>query len=217
MLMRFAMPIKKLTGSELHKRGLNYTSISNAVVESIANPVALAIYCYLITKPHGWIVRRTDILNHFESLGLDRYSKAMRELKTAGLLVDEYIHEEGRMRGRRLVLLGYPEDSDNSTSGNPIIQTIDPPSNKVSTTVVTDNRNKELFEEFWRGYPRKSAKGDALKAFKSLPTEDQEQAIKCLASFVFNDDLKYIPYPASWLRSKRWLDEQDVQETRRAY
>ena len=217
MLMRFAMPIKKLTGSELHKRGLNYTSISNAVVESIANPVALAIYCYLITKPHGWIVRRTDILNHFESLGLDRYSKAMRELKAAGLLVDEYIHEEGRMRGRRLVLLGYPEDSDNSTSGNPIIQTIDPLSNKVPTTVATDNINKELFDTFWNWYPRKSAKGDAAKAFKALPPNEKQEAVDGVRIFQFSTDQKYIPYPASWIRSKRWLDEDSKAETKRAY
>lgn len=214
------MPIKKLTGSELHKRGLNYTSISNAVVESITNPVALAIYCYLITKPHGWIVRRTDILSHFESLGLDRYSKAMRELKTAGLLIDEYIHEEGRMKGRRLVLLGYPEHADNSISGNPIIQTIDPLSNKGSTTVVTDTNNKLYpFEDFWQLYPKRKDKGAAMKAWSKLSVSDKEKAISVLPKYRFDtkDGGKWIKNPATWINAASFHDDESTADKRRTF
>lgn len=216
------MPVKKMTPTELHKRQMPYTAISNRVIESITNPVALAIYAYLITKPNSWIVRRSDILNHFESLGLDRYGKAMRDLKAMGLLVDEYIHEDGRLAGRRLVLLGCPEHTDNSMSGKPIIQTIDPLSNKVSTITTTDS-NKDLypFEDFWKLYPKRKDKGAAMKAWKKLSSEDKAKAIEVLPSYQFDtrDNGKWIKNPATWLNAGSFYDEDStaVTQTRRTF
>lgn len=83
--------------------------------------------------------------------------------------------------------------------------------------------NGRGFLSFWTAYPKKKAKGDAEKAWNTIkPTEELLQII--LAKIEQEKDSeqwqkdggKYIPYPATWLRSKRWEDEGlDAIEDRR--
>ena len=74
------------------------------------------------------------------------------------------------------------------------------------------------FEKFWEAYPRKQAKVDAERAFKSLnPSEDLLAVI--IADIIsrkqseawLKDNGKYIPLPASYLRGKRWEDESAMK------
>jgi hypothetical protein len=71
------------------------------------------------------------------------------------------------------------------------------------------------FETFWSMYPRKIAKGAALKAWLKLTPLDQQLAIDALPNHVKHWELKqtekdYICYPATWLNGWRWLDEIDL-------
>jgi hypothetical protein len=71
------------------------------------------------------------------------------------------------------------------------------------------------FETFWSMYPRKIAKGAALKAWLKLTPVDQQLAIDALPNHVKHWELKqtekdYICYPATWLNGWRWLDEIDL-------
>lgn len=71
------------------------------------------------------------------------------------------------------------------------------------------------FETFWSMYPRKIAKGAALKAWLKLTPLDQQLAIDALPNHVKHWKLKqtekeYICYPATWLNGWRWLDEIDL-------
>jgi len=70
------------------------------------------------------------------------------------------------------------------------------------------------FDTFWTFYPRKRAKRDALKAWQQ--TEDERPALpdllRALRQMMFspewcNDGGRWIPYPATWLRSYGWDDE----------
>ena len=67
------------------------------------------------------------------------------------------------------------------------------------------------FEQFWRAYPRKTAKNDALKAWKqtakSRPPIDV--LLRAVAEYRETDEVVrgYIQYPATWLRAGRWDDE----------
>lgn len=68
------------------------------------------------------------------------------------------------------------------------------------------------FEFFWNRYPKKVAKADARKAWKqtSKARPDQETLMGCLALSCLKwvgIDAKFIPHPATWLRSERWADE----------
>ena len=67
------------------------------------------------------------------------------------------------------------------------------------------------FSRFWAVYPRRVAKLDAQKAWRQM-APPIDQVLATLAWQIEQwDDLKYVPYPASWLRSGRWEDEQPVQ------
>ena len=71
------------------------------------------------------------------------------------------------------------------------------------------------FETFWSMYPRKIAKGAALKAWLKLTPLDQQLAIDALPNHVKHWEIKqtekeYICYPATWLNGWRWMDEIDL-------
>ena len=70
------------------------------------------------------------------------------------------------------------------------------------------------FGEFWSAYPRKVSKGDAEKAFAKLNPDEHllgtilaaVQRAKTREGWA-KDGGKFIPYPASWLNSRGWEDE----------
>ena len=74
----------------------------------------------------------------------------------------------------------------------------------------------EMFERFWLVYPKKKNKGDAEKAFRAAKLTE-ELLIRILSALSVQkqshdwkkEDGKYIPYPASWLRGRRWEDEDN--------
>lgn len=71
----------------------------------------------------------------------------------------------------------------------------------------------EAFEEFWKAYPKKKAKGDAEKAWKKLKCDSMLPqilvAIRAAKSSVdwTREFGQFIPHPASWLNSRGWEDE----------
>lgn len=73
---------------------------------------------------------------------------------------------------------------------------------------------EELFDVFWRAYPRRVGKGEARKAWMRL-TPSHELVQQMLATLAWQvktdqwvrDDGQYIPHPATWLRQERWEDE----------
>jgi len=80
---------------------------------------------------------------------------------------------------------------------------------------------EEDFDEFWKIYPRKVAKGDARKAW--ITTASIRPPIADLLKSVYaaraskqwlKDDGEFIPHPATWLRQERWEDQHEVDLAR---
>ena len=72
------------------------------------------------------------------------------------------------------------------------------------------------FAVFYSLYPRKMARKDAEKAWRSMTPDEQEKAIEALPNHLKYWKIKetakdYIPYPASWLRAGRYDDELDIE------
>jgi hypothetical protein len=70
----------------------------------------------------------------------------------------------------------------------------------------------EDFNEFWSAYPRKIAKADAERAWAKI-RPDLQAVLTALEWQAKSEDWtrdggKYIPYPASYLNSKRYEDEK---------
>ena len=85
---------------------------------------------------------------------------------------------------------------------------------------ITNNQiNKEYidrFDEFWKHYPRKVSKPNALKAWLKVKPDDE--LTKTIISAISKQNLsakeeQFIPHPASWLNGKRWEDEVKVAST----
>lgn len=85
--------------------------------------------------------------------------------------------------------------------------------------VVSPQSIKKWFREIWKVYPRKVSKQDALKAFKDIHELDEElarvifKAVKAARNTPqWNEDGgKYIPYPGTWIRGRKWEDELGIE------
>jgi phage replication O-like protein O len=107
------------------------------------------------------------------------------------------------------------------------VTTKDNPSKDSQKTTPKDTlasqamRNR--FERFYAAYPKKKSRGTAEKAFAKLNPDEQLLAdilagIKRAMTSGEWDGAKFIPYPASWLNAKGWMDEMQTEysETERA-
>lgn len=83
-----------------------------------------------------------------------------------------------------------------------------------------------LFEKFWKAYPRRASKQQALKAFLKLkPTDELLNRMitaidrQKLSPQWVKDGGVFIPYPATWLNQHRWEDEPplDIAESESTY
>lgn len=86
----------------------------------------------------------------------------------------------------------------------------------MGTRSILTKAEQELFDKFWKPYPKKRAKGDAEKAFKVLRAtqDDIESWLETLTWQIIEwgrrGDPQYIPYPATYLRARMFEDEQDA-------
>ena len=76
------------------------------------------------------------------------------------------------------------------------------------------NPQKELFDKFWKAYPKKVSKGNAENWFKkNKPSEEMVNTMIKKIKLLKNtkqwqkENGQYIPYPSTWLNAKGWEDE----------
>ena len=79
-------------------------------------------------------------------------------------------------------------------------------------TVNTETTREYIdrFDTFWKHYPRKVAKPNALKAWLKIQPDDAltKQIIAAVnAQGLCNKEIQFVPHPASWLNANRWEDE----------
>ena len=87
------------------------------------------------------------------------------------------------------------------------------PNPKVNLkTLLSDTSDVAAkFDRFWSAYPKKQAKPNALKAWRSAKP-DLDTVLASLERFKASEDWRkdggrYIPMPATWLNQRRWEDE----------
>ncbi len=84
----------------------------------------------------------------------------------------------------------------------------------LTTNKKQETKNKDIkddrFDEFWKHYPRKVAKPNALKAWSKLDVDDivlKKMLTAINEQGLASRDQQYIPHPATWLNARRWEDE----------
>lgn len=77
------------------------------------------------------------------------------------------------------------------------------------------------FEDWYQIYPRKKARGDAVKAWAQMlklghSPDDIMAGLKRNLADLQRRDPQFIPYPATWLRAESFFDEPDpIQRNQR--
>ena len=84
----------------------------------------------------------------------------------------------------------------------------------IRTSNVLKKDRVELFDEFWAQYPNKKAKGKAREVWMRMKINSvlYNSIMSGLDRAKDSDEWKqdngkFIPHPATWLRGERWLDE----------
>lgn len=68
----------------------------------------------------------------------------------------------------------------------------------------------DRFNAFWKAYPRKVAKPNALKVWLRMKPDDD--LLKSIIDAIKRQglcykEIQFVPYPATWLNQRRWEDE----------
>ena len=83
------------------------------------------------------------------------------------------------------------------------------------------------FDAFYAAYPRKVAKGAARKAWAQMVPDAATAKLIIVSikkrvatdlvwlNLVNNNELKYIPHPATWLRAEQWEDDYEQAKSRK--
>ena len=78
-----------------------YTIIPNFIFQT-GNADAIAIYCYLLSKPDEWVIRKKDIMDSV-GIGETKYKNARKILRDLGLWQATSVHgKDGRMIGQTI-------------------------------------------------------------------------------------------------------------------
>lgn len=93
-----------------------------------------------------------------------------------------------------------------------------------TSTSILNNSQQEMFDRFWKVYPKKRSKGAAKRAWKKVnPDNDLLHAIiesvkvQSLHRDWTKDEGKFVPYPATWLNAERWDDEVLVPQEQKPW
>jgi len=93
---------------KLQKAENPYEQIDRNTIQLISNPIALAIWIYLQSKPNDWNVNENEIREHF-SIGRDRYLSAMKELRELGLYEYKTVKKDGKFVAKDFHLYASPK------------------------------------------------------------------------------------------------------------
>lgn len=200
-----------------------YTQIPNEWIRDTRITFkAKGVLHLLLSHKSGW---RTSI-SHLSSVGKDgrdAIRTAIIELEESGYLVRTRIRDSGKLGGSEWRLTD-PFDSpmtdfpmlekpmqENPMQENPTLKnTNNKKTNDLSKTNIKDIYTSEAFEEFWRTYPRKTAKGNARtayqKALSKITAIELQKAAERFAEDPNLPDPQFVPHAGTWLNQERWTD-----------
>jgi predicted transcriptional regulator len=182
---------------------------NSAIRDPQISPNAFRLLAYLMSHKEGYELTYGQIERQ-TTLGRYAINEAIRVLTDKGWLRTERTKKENGQFGPTSFHILDPEavDSvaDDSSAGH---STMEQPTDIKNTNYLEKTKDKEKhlegFDEFWKLYPKKVAKADALKAWnKATKTKTADELLKLTKAYAEGKlpEDKYIPYPASWLNKE---------------
>ncbi|WP_298030229.1 helix-turn-helix domain-containing protein [uncultured Dysosmobacter sp.] len=214
--------------SMIRGRRKNFTTIYNSVLQDRRLTLkTIGLFAIMQSFPDDWEYSISGLAAR-AGIGRDSIRKCLKELEDAGYLLREQGHQDnGKFACNTYVL----QDEAPPCTEKPY--TVKPSTAKP----LTENRpqvNKhfsketsskppispqgedtwELFEEFYKAYPRHQKKPQAKKAWDKLAPDLAlyRKMAAALEQFKASrqwckDQGQYIPLPASWLNGRCWEDD----------
>ena len=173
-----------------------------------------------LPSPYGFEDDRSIMLAEFVFPQMERRRKASEAGKKGmqsrySNIVNNDVNSSitsGADSGLVTIDLDKDKDKDKDDISPPII----PPQ---GDDTGDDPSVDDLFARFWKSYPRKVGKANAIKAFSKLkPTAELVDTmiaaieLQCKSDQWRRDNGQYIPHPTTWLNGRRWEDEISPSE-----
>ena len=179
-----------------------------------------------LTDARGYCWASNSYFQQLYGISEPTVQRYLRALKAGGYI---RIQDGDGGQGRRKIYAGV-----NPLSGNPVKNDGVTPSKLTPNPVKIDTQNKkeirkendppkapqgaawepQMFERFWKLYPRKRDKLKALRAWDKLKADRKlmqtmSAALKAqMATEEWQrDNGRAIPYPSTWINNRRWEDE----------
>jgi hypothetical protein len=206
-----------------------YTSVPNWVVrDPNYSPNAFRLLAYLLSHQSGYELTYAQIERQ-TTLGRFAINQAAKFLIAEGWV--EWAQEKGP-DGKYLAKTWIIKDpnqeqtnplwNDSTTepfrsgtiNGHKEEQLLEKNTNKRRT--LTEAQERELFNEFWKEYPRKLDKGAAFKSFRSALKRGGFEDILAGAIKYAKDptrDIEFTKYPATWLNADSWENDEVTYRT----
>ena len=204
------MPIHKL---KTHQPDIPYFMLSRDVVQSINNPDALAIWCYLQSKPQNWVVLEDQVRSHF-NIGRSKYLKAMKCLRTAGLYrVVRLKDDQSRFCGNVFHIYPFPYILLSVQSEmNTDIKEKEIPKEKE----IVSPEERQLFDDFRLRYSGKKRGFDTEFNNFRKKHKDWKQVLPILVDLKleFGTEKRFIPYLQTFINQRKWEMMLEVKETK---
>jgi hypothetical protein len=198
-----------------HQDEIPYFMISREVVQSIDNPLALAIWVYLQSKSDDWKVVENDILRQF-TVGRTSYLKAMKCLRDANLYaVQRLKNDTNQFVGSIFHIYEVPTSTDFHTDGEPHLRDATRMENHTDIKEEDIPTEEEISKEenwlrFYEPFPKKTKKSAAYKFFKRMSLKKQTLAIKDNAAERYKHRKQQMkPNPYNYLKDEMWNDERE--------
>jgi hypothetical protein len=181
---------------------------------------AKGLLAYLYSHEPGYTIRFRQIISQTQD-GERSIRAAMIELKDAGYLVTQRTTDARGYNAGLNYLLVDPKNPelqnptlDNPTLENPTLDNAVALEDNITKKITNKENNNNEFDEFWKLYPRRIGKADAVKAWNRAikrKTADELLQLTRVYSEGKLPDETYIPYPASWL-NKELYESVEVAE-----
>jgi hypothetical protein len=189
-----------------------FTQIHNAWVrDPKISYKAKGLLTYLLSHEVGYTITIGQIIRESGD-GKQSVRSALEELIKAGYLETKRTTDA---RGYNAGLAYFIKDPANPKSDNP---TLDNPTldnqtalenNLTKKTIKQEKPTDNSFDEFWKLYPKRVAKADALKAWKqAIKRKPADELIALTKAYAEGKlpEATFIPHAATWLKNDRWED-----------
>ena len=101
--------IEKTTPTQMMSMGETYTTLPNPSLHAISDPITLAIWVFLISKPRDWSINQTNVCQRF-GISARQYYRSMKTLRTLDLCRDYTRRVQNKLQGKTIVVVSSVHD-----------------------------------------------------------------------------------------------------------